>query len=469
VSGGVRAGAGQWSGKRVLVVGLGASGFAAARALAKLDAKVRVTEDATSDVIEQRARELVLEGVEVTTAGHDQDLDAEIAVVSPGIPPHAPVMMRLGSAGIDVISEVELAFRLARCDFLAVTGTNGKTTTTSLLAAMLTESGLRAVAAGNIGLPLVDALSEVGDDGTIAVEVSSFQLAGIRDFHPRVAVLLNVAEDHTDWHGTFDNYVASKARIAMNQTSEDVFVTNRDDAAAMSIAEGVSARVVPFSQTSVPERGIGWDGERLLWRYREVLTAHDVPLPGAAGREDVAAAAGAALEYGVDVDAVRRAVESFKPLSHRLEVVAEAGGVTYINDSKATNPHATLAATKGLRDVVLIAGGRAKGIDLSVLRGAVPPVVEVVALGEAASEVRRAFDGLVEVTDAGSMDEAVGVARAKAKPGGSVLLSPACASLDMYESYVQRGEAFSRAVRQSLAASAGSKRMSEGSESHGDE
>jgi UDP-N-acetylmuramoylalanine--D-glutamate ligase len=458
-----------WSGKRVLVVGLGASGFAAARALAHLEAKVKVTEGTSSDAIEERARRLQLEGVEVTTGGHDDGLDADVVVASPGIPPHADVMMRLASAGIEIISEVELAFRLARCDFLAVTGTNGKTTTTSLLAAMLSESGLRAVAAGNIGLPLVDAVLEVGDDGAIAVEVSSFQLVGVREFRPRVAVLLNVAEDHTDWHGTFDNYVASKARIALNQTAEDTFVTNRNDAAAMSIAQGVRARVVPFSNTSVPESGIGWDDDRLLWRYREVLTAHDVTLPGAAGREDVAAAAGAALEYGVDVDEVRRAVESFKPLAHRLEVVAEVGGVTYINDSKATNPHATLAATKGLRDVVLIAGGRAKGIDLSVLRGAVPPVIEVVALGEAATEIKRTFDGLVEVTEVGSMKDAVGVARAQAIPGGSVLLSPACASLDMYDSYVQRGEAFTRAVKEILAAEPGSKPVPEGSESHGDE
>ena len=459
----------EWSGKRVLVVGLGASGFAAARALANLDAKVKVTEGATSEVIEERARQLVLEGVEVTTAGHDELFDADVAVVSPGIPPHATVMTGLASAGIDVISEVELAFRLARCDFLAVTGTNGKTTTTSLLASMLLESGRRAVAAGNIGLPLIDAVLEVGDDGAIAVEVSSFQLAGISEFRPRVAVLLNVAEDHTDWHGSFDNYVAAKARIAMNQTADDVFVTNRDDAAAMSISQGVSARVVPFSQTSVPENGIGWDGERLLWRYREVLTADDVPLPGAAGREDVAAAAGAALEYEVDLAAVRRAVEAFQPLAHRIELVAEAGGVTYINDSKATNPHATLAATRGLRDVVLIAGGRAKGIDLSVLRGTVPPVVEVIALGEAAGEVKSAFDGLVEVTGADSMDEAVGLARSKAIPGGSVLLSPACASLDMYENYVQRGEAFTRAVRAILTEEAGTEPVHEGSESHGDE
>ncbi len=445
------------------MVGLGASGYAAARALAGLQANVKVTEGATSEVIEERAERLRLEGVEVSTAGHDDDVvDADVAVVSPGIPPHATVMTHLASAGVEVISEVELAFRLARCDFVAVTGTNGKTTTTSLLAAMLLESGRRSVAAGNIGLPLIDAVFEVPDDGVIAVEVSSFQLAGISEFRPRVAVLLNVAEDHTDWHGSFDNYIASKARIAMNQMPDDVFIVNRDDAAARSVSEGVTSRVVPFSESSVPENGIGWDRDRLVWRGREVLAADRVPLAGAAGREDVAAAAGAALEYGADVDEVRRAVESFQPLRHRLEVVARADGVTYVNDSKATNPHATLAATKGLRDVVLIAGGRAKGIDLSVLRAAVPPVVEVVALGEASDEVERAFDGLVEVTAVGSMREAVGVASAKAIPGGSVLLSPACASLDMYESYAQRGEAFSRAVSEVLE-------RRKGSEEHGDE
>jgi len=459
-----RPGATQWSGRRVLVLGLGASGFAAARRLAGLEAKVKVTESATSEAIEERAARLRLEGVEVVTGGHDE-VDADIAVASPGIPPHAAVMKELAAAGIEVISEVELAFGLARCDFLAVTGTNGKTTTTGLLAAMLSESGRRALAAGNIGLPLVDAVDEVGNEGVIAVEVSSFQLAGVKEFRPRVAVLLNVAEDHTDWHGGFDNYVASKARIAMNQTPDDVFVFNRDDAAATSIAEEVEARAVPFSESSTPEGGVGWDGARLLWRSREVLSAHEVPLAGAAGREDVAAAAGAALEYGVDANAVRRAAKRFRPLPHRLEVVGRAGGVTYINDSKATNPHATLAATKGLSDVVLIAGGRAKGIDLSVLRATAPPVTSVVALGEASEEIERAFDGIVEVTVVGSMDEAVSAAAIKAIPGGSVLLSPACASLDMYASYVQRGEAFSRAVKEL----AGGRSAEKAGEEHGDE
>jgi UDP-N-acetylmuramoylalanine--D-glutamate ligase len=442
---------GKWAGRRVLVVGLGASGFAAARVLASLDAKVRVTESASTAVIEERAKQLAMEGVEVETSGHDYEaLDADVAVVSPGIAPHARVMEVLVRNGVEVIGEVELAYRLADCDFLAITGTNGKTTTTSLLASMLAESGLESIAAGNIGLPLIDAVFEVPVGGAIAVEVSSFQLATIHQFRPRVAVLLNVAEDHTDWHGDFEHYVEAKARIAMNQTVDDVFMPNREDAAAMSVAATTSARVVPFSGPSVPEGGIGWDGDRLMWRYREVVDAGDVTLAGAAGREDVAAAAGAALEYGVAVEAVRRAIKSFRPLGHRLEIIAEASGVTYIDDSKATNPHATLAAVKGLNDVVLIAGGRAKGIDLTALRGTVPPVVAVVALGEAAEEVERAFAGLVPVDVVASMRDAVAAAHSKAIHGGSVLLSPGCASLDMYESYAQRGEAFAASLRELL-------------------
>ena len=440
-----------WAGKRVLVVGLGASGLAAARALNGLDAKVRVTEGATSAVIEERAQTLRAEGVEVETGGHELDtLDADIAVVSPGIPLHAPVIRALRAQGIEVIGEVELAFRLAGCEFLAVTGTNGKTTTTSLLAAMLDESGRPSLAAGNIGRPLIEAIFDVPDDGVIAVEVSSFQLVTIEEFRPRAAILLNLAEDHTDWHGSFEAYVDAKARVTMNQTGDDLLVVNHDDPAAMSVARRSLARVVTFSSESVPEGGIGWEEGGLWWRGRRVLTAADVPLAGAAGREDVAAAAGAALEWGVDPEAVRRAVESFTPLGHRLEVVAEMDGIDYVDDSKATNPHATLAAVRGLTDVVLIAGGRAKGIDLSVLRATVPPVVAVVALGEAGPEIEQVFGGLVPVEVVVSMDEAVRTARRRAIRGGSVLLSPGCASLDMYESYAHRGEAFSAAVRELL-------------------
>lgn len=436
------------AGKSVLVVGLGTSGFAAARILSSLDAKVRVTEAATDPAIEQRAAILNAEGVEVEFGGHDLDrLDADLAVVSPGVPPHALVVAELRARRIELISEVELAHRLGPgCTFLAVTGTNGKTTTTTLLAAMLREGGVRSTAAGNIGTPLIEAVFEMEEGGVIAVETSSFQLETTQSFRPRVGVILNIAEDHTDWHGTFEAYVAAKARIAANQGPDDYLVVNADDARARAIAAGARSRTVFFSTTAAPPEGIGVRAPEILWKGEPFLSVADVPLPGHAGLEDVLAAAACALCFGVDPPSVARAVKGFRTLPHRLEVVAEADEITYIDDSKATNPHAALSAVRGMTNVVLIAGGRSKGIDLSALAGVVPPVVAVVVLGEAAEELRGVFSGLVPVERASDMQDAVRRARVHAIPRGSVLLSPGCASLDMYENYAQRGEDFARAV-----------------------
>lgn len=447
----------EFAGKRVVVVGLGISGFAAARALADLDAKVRVTEASSTPEIEERARGLQSHaGVEVEIGGHDLDvLDGDLAVISPGLAPNAPVIQSLRDRDIEIIGEVELAFRLAQdrhYDFLAVTGTNGKTTATSLLAAMLDQAGVPSAAAGNIGMPLIDAVLTVPPGGAIALELSSFQLATIDRFHPRIAVLLNVAEDHTDWHGDFAGYVAAKARIVENQQSDDVLVVNQEDRVAMEIAASARSRVVRFSARGTPDGGIGVDGGYVRWRGQPVLAVEDIPLAGEAGVEDVVAAAGAALEFGVDPADVAHAVKSFRPLAHRLEVVAEVDGVTYIDDSKATNPHATISAVRGLSEVVLIAGGRSKGIDLTPLATTVPPVVAVIALGESRDDLRRVFSGAVPVYLVDSMRAAVGRAAELARAGGSVLLSPGCASLDMYESYAARGEDFARCVRASLEA-----------------
>jgi UDP-N-acetylmuramoylalanine--D-glutamate ligase len=439
------------SGKRVLVVGLGTSGFAAATALLALDAKVRVTDAAGGPDVQARAGKLRAAGAEVEVGGHDLDrLDADLAVLSPGVGPGAAIVRALAAGGIETIGEVELAYRLSDCDFVAVTGTNGKTTTTSLVAAMLQEGGIECVAAGNIGVPLIEAVASIRSGGAIAVEVSSFQLQTIDRFRPRIAVLLNVAEDHTDWHGSFDEYAAAKARIVLNHGPGDVLVANFDDAIAMRIARRTAGRVLEFSARRLPPDGIGIALGEIVWRDTSVMTTGDVPLPGLPGLEDAVAAAGAALEYGVDVRAVARAAKGFRPLRHRLETVAEIDGVTYIDDSKATNPHATLAAVRDLEDVVLIAGGRSKGIDLAPLSRTVPPVRAVVALGEAAAEIERVFAGAVPVDRAASMADAVERARARAIRGGSVLLSPGCASLDMYADYAARGEAFIRAVRAML-------------------
>jgi UDP-N-acetylmuramoylalanine--D-glutamate ligase len=434
-------------GKRVLVVGLGISGFATARALVELNAKVRVTESGSSDAISQRSAALSALGVEVETGGHDLDrLDADLAIVSPGIPLRTPVVEGLVAGGVEIASEIEIAYRLAECDLLAITGTNGKTTTTSLLAAMLQESGIPSTAAGNIGYPLIEAIASVGSGGAIAVEVSSFQLALTRTFRPKIAVLLNVAEDHTDWHGTFEDYVDAKARIVANQESDDVFLPNDDDPIALRVASKARSALRPFSARRVPEGGVGVDRGLIVFNEQPVVSVADVPLPGRAGLEDAVAATGAALSYGIEARVVARAIKGFRPLAHRLEIVAEARGVTYIDDSKATNPHATLSAVRGLHDIVLIAGGRSKGIDLSSLASTVPPVTSVVALGEAREEVAAVFAGVVPVQIADSMEDAVRAAAREATSGGSVLLSPGCASLDMYESYVARGEDFARAV-----------------------
>ncbi|MGH2730668.1 MAG: Mur ligase family protein, partial [Actinomycetota bacterium] len=238
------------SGRRVLVVGLGVSGFAAARALLGLHAKVIVTDSAADPAIEDRAAELSKAGADVAIGGHDLEvLDADLAVISPGIPPSAPIVRSLRDRGIDTIGEVELAYMLAGrrregCEFIAITGTNGKTTTTSLVASILRAAGIPSEAAGNIGLPAIDAVATVGTGGVVAIEVSSFQLATIRRFRPRVAVLLNIAEDHTDWHGSVGDYASAKARIVMNQNADDVFVVNADDPRAVEVARSAPSRVV---------------------------------------------------------------------------------------------------------------------------------------------------------------------------------------------------------------------------------
>ena len=442
------------TGKHVLVVGAGLSGVSTAKALLRLGASVRVTEAGSSAVVTEQARMLESLGAAVEIGGHDFDaLHGDLAIVSPGIPPHAPVFKMLVERAIPIWSEIELAYRLAKCDVLAVTGTNGKTTTTSLLAAILAGAGIDSAAAGNIGLPLIDAVHEVKDGGAIAAEVSSFQLATIDTFRPAVAVLLNVAEDHTDWHGSFDAYALDKGRITLNQTGDDVLLVNADDPWCMKIASTSKARVVPFSRAELPRGGIGPQDGWLHLLGGRLIAASDLPLPGSAGLEDTLAAAGAAEAYGVALDEIAAAVSAFRPLDHRLQIVGEWDGVTFIDDSKATNPHATLAAVRGMTDVVLIAGGRSKGIDLAPLRQSSPPVTAVVALGEAADEVVRVFEGVVPVDRASSMQEAVELAVRRSPPGGSVLLSPGCASLDMYDSYAARGKDFARAARVVMQAS----------------
>ncbi|HLA67930.1 MAG TPA: UDP-N-acetylmuramoyl-L-alanine--D-glutamate ligase [Acidimicrobiia bacterium] len=362
----------------------------------------------------------------------------DLVVVSPGIPEHAAPIVDAIASGLPLWSELELGYRHLTVPVVGVTATNGKTTITELAAEMLTASGVRALAVGNIGDPLSGAVDMAVD--VLVVEASSFQLRFVETFHARAAVLLNVAPDHLDWHGTFDAYLAAKQRILERQEAGDVVVFDGDDPGAVAAVAGAVGRRVPVSGARRPEGGWGRERDCL------VVGGAVIPLEGLVRSDDVmvvdlAAAAAAAMHVGATPEGVTQVATSYHPGHHRREVVGTWGGVTWVNDSKATNPHAAVAAIRSYESVVVIAGGRNKGLDVTVIPRE-PNVRHVVAIGEAAAEL-AAFERVTVVDD---LDEAVELADRIAVPGDTVLLAPGCASFDMFRSYADRGARFSASV-----------------------
>lgn len=437
------------TGSTHLVVGLGVSGEAIARALLARGESVVVVEDAPGTPSRERASRLAGD-VEVVESPTDEVLrrlvgEVDVVVPSPGVPAHHRLFDLAADAGTPVLGEVELASRWTDRPIVAVTGTNGKTTVTTLVRDILEQSGVSAVSAGNIGLPLAEAVD--GDADVLVVEVSSFQLALTSTFRPRVAVWLNVADDHLDAHGSFHVYVAAKARIWANQTDGDLAVVNADDAVVLGASAMAPAKVTTF--------GLGGRG-RADWHVADgalrrpdgdvVVAVDDLPRSLPHDVANALAAAAAADALGATTAGARRAISGFVSLPHRVALVVDAGGVQWYDDSKATNPHAALAAIRGFESVVLIAGGRNKGLDLSMLAEARDRIRAVVAIGDAAPEVAAAFDGVRPVVLATDMDAAVAAAASFAEPGDAVLLSPGCASFDWYANYAERGDDFVRAV-----------------------
>ncbi|HWD09714.1 MAG TPA: UDP-N-acetylmuramoyl-L-alanine--D-glutamate ligase [Actinomycetota bacterium] len=463
---------------RVGVVGLGRSGASAARLLASSGNEVRVTELQDTPTHAAVAAELAKLGVQTRLGSNDPTLAdwAGLLVVSPGVPPSNPVIARALATGVPVWSEVELAWRLATMPILAITGTNGKTTTTSLLAAILQSGGNRAVAAGNIGYPLVDAVMDLAparslDPPVIVCEVSSFQLAFAPTFAPRLGVVLNVADDHYDWHTGYEDYLQAKAQIAAHQRPGDLLIVNAADGGAVRIAAGAPrehpAGLGAFGPGPLESVGrLGAEVGRTLTAIAgieggavtvsaeavdggapaTVVESGKIRLVGPHNRQNVLAASLAAYCWGMGAEAIGRAVAGFSPLPHRATLIATVNEVRYVDDSKATNPHATLSALAGFERVVLIAGGRAKGLDLSPLAGEADRLVGVIAMGEASEELSALFAGRLRFATAGWVEDAVEIAASWAVPGDTVLLSPACASLDQYSGYSERGDRFAAAV-----------------------
>jgi UDP-N-acetylmuramoylalanine--D-glutamate ligase len=434
-------------GKQVVIIGLASSGLAAVRALAAHQARMLVTESRPREDVAQGAAEAEGLGAEVRAGGHRPEHlhGADLVVTSPGVPEHAEILRWAAARDVPVWSELEVGARLARCPYVAVSGTNGKTTTTEMVAEAMRGAGLDAIACGNVGYPFSTAAAEEHD--ALAVEASSFQLRFHRTFRPRVSVLLNAAADHLDWHGSVEEYHRAKGRIFELQSPDQTHVGNRDDPVAAGLSRSAPCRVVWFTVDRPGEGEVGYEGPELVARLDE---EHRLGRPGTLTlplRADAAAAAAAGLAFGLPPDALAQALQTFRPLPHRGEVVAEVDAVRFVDDSKATNPHAALATLQGFDRAVLICGGRSKGVDLSPLAEAIPRLTGVVLIGEAADELATLFGERVPVRRSDSIEDAVTEAFRLAAEGVPVVLAPACSSWDMFADYRERGRRFAAAAR----------------------
>jgi UDP-N-acetylmuramoylalanine--D-glutamate ligase len=449
----------QLAGKRVLVVGLGKSGVAAAQFLAGRGAAVTVSDAKPEAELRNHIPALLQSGVAVETGGHGERTfrDQDLIVASPGVPFDSPPLVQARAQGVPVIGEVELAAQFLAGRIVAITGSNGKTTTTTLAGEVLDAGGNQVLVGGNIGTPVISMVAHATPDTYNVLEISSFQLETIQSFHPTIAVVLNITPDHLDRHRTLDAYVAAKARIFENQTARDFAVLNRDDKICVSLKSKVSAGLTWFSRKpdadSQREQGAFVRDEKIIWRSssseEEIMATSEIPLKGAHNLENVLAAVCVGKLAGCPAAAIRRAVSQFKAVEHRLEYVATIGGVDYFNDSKATNVDATIKALESFpANIHIILGGKDKGSDYSVLKDLLRQRARrVYTIGAAAEKIESQISGAVPIERSQTLQAAVVRAAELARAGDVVLLAPACASFDQFENYEHRGLVFKESVR----------------------
>jgi len=444
------------AGRRVTVVGLAKSGIAAARLLRAAGATVTGSDVKALEALGREVAALRDAGVRLVVGGEASRAfdDASLVVVSPGVPLDSSQLAPARAAGLPIIGELELGWRAMEAETIAITGTNGKTTTTALTGALLAEQPRPVLVAGNIGTPVAAHALAFPRDGLVVAEVSSFQLETTDAFQPRVAAILNVTPDHLDRHGSFDAYVEAKARIFRNQAWTDCAVLNADDPATSALASRTRGRVLWFSRRRPLDHGVfvtadGWVSAKLNGHVEAICPLAEMQLRGLHNVENVLAATACALWLGVATDAIRRAIGRFRGVEHRIEFVRDLRGVQFYNDSKGTNVASTIKALESFNErVVLIAGGKGKGQDFGPLAGvARGRVAHAVVIGEDGPKVGAALNAVkIPVSAAGSMQAAIDSARALARPGDIVLLSPACASFDMFDNFEHRGDVFKKLV-----------------------
>ncbi|MBM7867518.1 UDP-N-acetylmuramoyl-L-alanine--D-glutamate ligase [Heliobacterium gestii] len=445
-------------GRKTLVVGAGKSGIAAARALARLGASVTLCDTKTLEDLPCR-KELEAAGITLYGGGYPsiRENGFREVVMSPGVPLTTPPAQEAQEQGVTVTGELEIAYLLSQAPFIAVTGTNGKTTTTSLVGAILQEAGWAPLVGGNIGQPLVEEVEELAGDRWVVAEVSSFQLETTDQFHPRASLILNITPDHLDRHGAMENYRAIKARIFRNQGGDgDITVLNYDDPLVRTLAEECRGRILFFSRREKLEQGAYVDEGMIRFAGPQgdlsVVAIDDLQIKGAHNVENALAACAATVGLGIEPAVAAKAMIAFQPVEHRMEPAGTVAGVDYVNDSKGTNPDASIKAIESYnKPVILIAGGKNKGSDFAELAQIIKQRVKAVVLvGQAAPILERALRqaGVDRITGVRDFADTVPAAAAMAEPGDVVLLSPACASLDMFPNYEVRGQVFKDLVRQ---------------------
>jgi len=439
-------------GKKVLVIGAGKTGVAAARVLHDLGARVTVCDIKREYLLSDTLQQLKDIPVQVVTGGYPEvsQQNTDIIVMSPGVPLSIPPVMAAGELGIPVWSEIELASSMFDAPIVAVTGTNGKTTTTSLLGQMFRDAGVETVVAGNIGVPLIGEVEKITSQHVVVLEVSSFQLEAIHSFRPKVGIVINLTPDHLDRHRTMEEYKAAKQSLFRNQRQGDFSVLNYDDEYVKSMASATQGEVIFFSLRHTLDTGAYLVGDDIYFSYRGEKTLicgrDELYIKGNHNLENALSAICAGILMGLSPQSIRFTLKTFKGVKHRLQLVDEINGVKYINDSKGTNPDASIKAVEAYSEpIILILGGKNKGSDFSdFARFISTRVKEVIVLGEAAPEISAALDaaGYHRYSQVETLEQAVAKAARIALPGEIVLLSPACASWDMFNNYEERGDLF---------------------------
>ena len=440
--------------KKITVMGLAKTGVACARFLAAQGAAVTAT-----DLRDQQALAAVLDelaglGIRFVLGSHDEAdfVGADLVVVSPGVPQEHPLLVAARANGVEIISEVELASRCITAPLIAITGTNGKTTTTTLAGELFSASGFAAYVGGNIGDPLIDLPASGAAVDVVVAEISSFQLEWIEQFRPTVAALLNLSEDHLDRYASYQDYINAKLRIFENQTAADYAVVNRDDGLVWGAAQTLKAQLFPFSRSQALEEGIYCLGSEIIYRHQGQELRFPIAgfkLQGVHNLENIMAALACGLLLGCDQAKSQALLERFSSLHHRMEFVREVNGVSYYEDSKATNVGSVAKALESFQDITLIAGGKDKGGAYAPLASLVKQRVRhLLLIGEASERMQQELGGLTDTRRADSLEQAVQLAAKLTEPGGVVLLSPACSSFDMFKDYEERAQRFIAAVRE---------------------